>query len=173
MKSKFSKSWSASVQPRKQRKFVTNAPNHIKRRLMGATLDRGLRTKYGIRSIEVRKGDGVKVMRGKFRGKQGKVGIVDVKNMRIQIDGLQRAKKGGEKVETWFHPSNVKIIVLDEEDKKRLKRKSSDMRPEKLDSSNRKSLSVKPTEKLSSAGDLVVDLENKKIENKSKEVDKK
>ncbi len=122
MKSEFSKSWNSSKQPRKQRKFVANAPNHIKRKLMGAGLDKELRKKYGMRSIEVRKGDEVKVMRGKFAKKQGKVGNVDVNHSRIQIDGLQRAKKGGEKVETWFHPSNVKIIVLDDLDKRRLKK---------------------------------------------------
>ena len=122
MKSKFNKSWKSSKQPRKQRKYLANAPNHIKRTLLGATLDKPLRAKYGRRSIEVRKGDEVKVMRGKFAKKQGKVGIVDVKNTRIQIDGLQRAgKAGGEKLVTWFHPSNVKIIILNVEDKKRIK----------------------------------------------------
>lgn len=89
---------------------------------MGTTLDKELRKKYGMRSIEVRKGDEVKVMRGKFKGKQGKVGDVDVKNMRIQIDGIQRSKAGGEKLITWFHPSNVKIIVLEEKDNRRMKR---------------------------------------------------
>jgi large subunit ribosomal protein L24 len=90
---------------------------------MGASLDKKLREKYGMRSVEIRKGDDVKVMRGKFAKKTGKVGKVDVGNSRIQIDGLQRAKKGGEKVETWFHPSNVKIVVLDDSDNKRFKRK--------------------------------------------------
>jgi len=89
---------------------------------MGATLDKKLRVKYGIRNIEVRKKDEVKVMRGKFKGKLGKVGKVDIRRSRIQIDGLQREKKGGEKVETWFHPSNVKIIILDDSDEKRMKR---------------------------------------------------
>ena len=121
MKAEFNKSWKSSKQPRKQRKFLANAPNHIKRTLLGATLDKALRAKYGRRSIEVRKGDEVKVMRGKFAKKQGKVGIVDVKNTRIQIDGIQRSKAGGEKLVTWFHPSNVKIIILNVEDKKRIK----------------------------------------------------
>jgi len=75
-----------------------------------------------MRNIEVRKGDEVKVMRGKFAKKQGKVGSVDVKNTRIQIEGLQRAKMGGEKVETFFHPSNVKIIVLNLDDNRRMKK---------------------------------------------------
>ncbi|MBU2576853.1 MAG: 50S ribosomal protein L24 [Nanoarchaeota archaeon] len=122
MKSEFSKTWNSSKQPRKQVKFRANAPNHIKRTFMGSTLDKALRTKYGMRNIEVRKGDEVKIMRGKFRGKQGKVGTVDVKHTRVQIDGVQRAKKGGEKVETWFHPSNVKIIVLNSDDRKRMKK---------------------------------------------------
>ena len=122
MKAEFNKSWKSSKQPRKQRKFLANAPNHIKRTLLGATLDKPLRAKYGRRSIEVRKGDEVKVMRGKFSKKQGKVGFVDVKNTRIQIDGIQRAgKAGGEKLITWFHPSNVKIIILDTSDSRRLK----------------------------------------------------
>jgi large subunit ribosomal protein L24 len=122
MKSKFSKTWNSSKQPRKQVKFRANAPNHIKKTFVGMTLDKPLREKYGMRSIAVRKGDEVKVMRGKFRGKQGKVGIVDIKNTRIQIDGIQRSKAGGEKLITWFHPSNVKIIILDDKDNRRMKR---------------------------------------------------
>ena len=115
MKSEFNKSWSSSKQPRKQRKFRANAPNHIKRTFMGANLDKSLREKYGRKSIAVRKGDTVKIMRGKFNGKQGKVGIVDIKNTRIQIEGVQRAKSiGGEKLITWFHPSKVKIIILND-----------------------------------------------------------
>ena len=133
MKSEFNKSWNSSKQPRKQRKFLANAPNHIKRKLLGATLDKKLREKFGIRSIEVRKGDEVKIMRGKFAKKQGKVGIVDVKHTRVQIDGVQREKKGGEKVETWFHPSNVKIIVLDDSDNRRMKRgKKEESKPRTL-----------------------------------------
>jgi len=122
MKSEFSKTWNSSKQPRKQVKFRANAPNHIKRTFMGATLDKELRKKYGMRNIEVRKGDEVKVMRGKFAKKQGKVGDVDVKHTRLQIDGIQRSKAGGEKLITWFHPSNVKIIILNTDDKKRMKR---------------------------------------------------
>ena len=121
MKSEFSKTWKSSVQPRKQVKFRANAPNHIKRTFMGSTLDKELRTKYGRRSIEVRKGDEVKIMRGQFKGKQGKVGDVDIKNTRIQVDGIQRAKAGGEKLITWFNPSNVKIIILNTDDVRRLK----------------------------------------------------
>jgi len=146
MKSEFSKTWKSSKQPRKQVKFRANAPNHIKRTFMGATLDKPLRTKYGMRNIEVRKGDEVKIMRGKFRGKQGKVGIVDVKHTRIQIDGVQRAKKGGEKVETWFHPSNVKIIVLNTDDRKRMKRSKVEAKTETAPVKRTETKTTKPKE---------------------------
>lgn len=147
MKSEFNKSWKSSKQPRKQRKFLANAPNHIKRTLLGATLDKPLRAKYGRRSIEVRKGDEVKVMRGKFAKKQGKVGIVDVKNTRIQIDGLQRAgKAGGEKLVTWFHPSNVKIIILNVEDRKRLKGAVVEEKKEEVKKTPVKKVESKPKE---------------------------
>ena len=84
MKAEFNKSWNSSKQPRKQVKFRANAPSHIKRTFMGSTLDKPLREKYERRNIEVKKGDEVKIMRGKFKGKQGKVGNVDVKHCRIQ-----------------------------------------------------------------------------------------
>jgi len=120
MKAKFNKSWNSSKQPRKQVKFRANAPNHIKRTFMGSTLDKVLRKKYGRRTIEVKKGDEVKIMRGKFKGKQGKVGSIDIKNTRLTVDGAQRTKHGGEKLVTWFNPSKVKIIVLDDKDSRRL-----------------------------------------------------
>ena len=122
MKAKFNKSWNSSKQPRKQVKFRANAPNHIKRTFMGSTLDKALRKKYGRRTIEVKKGDEVKIMRGKFKGKQGKVGSVDIKNTRLTVDGVQRTKHGGEKLVTWFNPSTVQIIILDDKDSRRLKR---------------------------------------------------
>lgn len=147
MKAEFNKNWNRSVQPRKQRKFIANAPNHIKRKFMGSTLDKALRKKYGIRSIQVRKGDEVKIMRGKLKGKQGKVGTVDVKNTRIQVDGVQRVKAGGEKLITWFHPSSVKIIILNTDDAKRFKRSKVKVKETKMEEKKTEKETVKNTNK--------------------------
>ena len=73
MKTKFSGSWVKSKQPRKQRKYRYNAPLHIRQKFVGAHLSRELRKKYGKRSASLRKGDNVKIMRGQFRNKSGKV----------------------------------------------------------------------------------------------------
>jgi large subunit ribosomal protein L24 len=117
----FSKHWRASRLPRKQHKFQAQAPLHIKRKFMASTLSKELRKKYGRRNIELRKGDEIKVMRGQFEGKQGKVEKVDVKNTRITIDGIQNTRKDGTKISKWFNPSKVKIINLNLDDKRRLK----------------------------------------------------
>jgi len=162
MKSEFSKTWNSSKQPRKQVKFRANAPNHIKRTLMGCTLDKPLREKYGMRNIEVRKGDEVKVMRGKFKGKQGKVGDVEIKNTRVQIDGIQRSKAGGEKLITWFNPSNIKIIILNTDDKRRMKRNT------KISKVEEKKVEVKAETKTSEKKEVKTPVKktetNKKVE---------
>ena len=68
-----------SKKPRKQRKFLKLAPLHIRRKMIAAHLSKELREKYKRRSIPVRKGDEVKIMRGEFKGMIGKIVKVDTK----------------------------------------------------------------------------------------------
>ena len=123
MKQQFSIKWKSSRQPRKQRKYRYNAPLHIRHKFMSALLSKQLRQSHGMRNIEVRKGDEVKVMRGKFKKKQGKIADVDIANTRVAIENIQRSKRDGSKVNVWFNPSNLMIISLNTDDKKRLKHK--------------------------------------------------
>jgi large subunit ribosomal protein L24 len=120
MKRDFSKHWEASRQPRKQVKYRANAPLHIKHKFMSANLDKDLRKKYGKRSFPLRKGDSVKILRGEFKKKTGKVSLVDLKKLRIAIENLQKTKKDGSKINVWFDPSKLQIKELNLEDKKRL-----------------------------------------------------
>jgi hypothetical protein len=41
--------------------------------------------------------------------------------MKVAVEGLQRSKRDGTKVNLWFNPSKIKINELNLEDKKRLK----------------------------------------------------
>ena len=125
MKSQFSTSWISSKQVRKQRKYRHNAPLHVRHKFLSAQLSEALRKKYGKRSLPLRKGDEVLVMRGSFSEKKGKISIVDLKNSRVAIEGLQRSKQDGSKVNIFFQPSNLQIISLNTDDKKRLPEKSS------------------------------------------------
>jgi len=121
MKSIFSTSWKSSKQPRKQRKYVKNAPKHIKSKFMSAMLSKELRTKHQKRNIPIKKGDKVKVLRGQFKGKIGKVTKVDLRNLKINLVGVDLMKKDGTKVPYPIHPSNVMITELNLDDKKRKK----------------------------------------------------
>ncbi len=120
MKAQFSKSWKRSKQIRKQRKYRAKAPLHIKQEMLNAHLSKELIKKYNRRSFPVRKDDQVKIMRGEFKGKSGKVIIVDHKRSRIAVDGIQRKKKDGTKLNVWFNASKLQISELDLKDKYRL-----------------------------------------------------
>ena len=122
MKQKFSKHWISSVQVRKQRKYRYNAPLHIRHNFLNAHLSKELRTKYGKRSTPIKKGDEVLIIRGKFAKKKGKVLVLELKKSRVTVDGINRTKKDGTKVEVWHNPSNLKITSLNREDPRRLKR---------------------------------------------------
>jgi large subunit ribosomal protein L24 len=126
MKKKFSTKWKSSKQPRKQRKYNYNMPLHLKQKEMSATLDKVLRKKYNRRSLELRKNDEVSVMRGKFKKKAGKIEEVNRTKLKVAIEGINITKKDGNKIKAWFHPSNLKIIKANEDDKKRFKIKNKE-----------------------------------------------
>lgn len=116
MKKEFSTAWKASRQTRKQRKYRANAPLHIRQKFVSANISKELRVKYG-RSMPVRNGDTVKIMRGKFSGKTGKVSKVNLKRGRISVEGIQIQKKDGTKVNVYFNPSKVQITQVNENKK--------------------------------------------------------
>lgn len=115
--------WKSSISKRKQRKYAKAAPLHIKSKLMHSTLSQELRKKHGTRSLQVRSGDKVKIMRGNFKGKAGKVETADVKNNKVYITKMEISKKDGTKTKVVFRPSNLKIIELSTGDPRRLKNK--------------------------------------------------
>ena len=128
MKSVFSKMWKSSKKPNKQRKYRLNAPLHIKRKMMAAHLSKDLRSKYNKRSMVIRKGDKVVVMRGNHKGKEGAVEKVITSKQKITIHGIEVVKKNGTKSLYPINVSNVMIKELDLGDKKRkaiLERKSA------------------------------------------------
>ncbi|MAG20291.1 50S ribosomal protein L24 [archaeon] len=121
MKKQFSKEWNSSKQPRKQRKYIANAPLHIQRKFISSHLSKELRTKYQRRSIKIRTGDRVKLMRGQFKNKTGKIEKINTKQRKIFIENIHNLKKDGTKVPYPIHPSNLLVLELDLTDKKRQK----------------------------------------------------
>ncbi len=122
MKKTFVRSWKGSVQPRKQRKFRYHAPLHIRRHFLGVHLSPELRKNYGKRSIPVRKGDHVKIIRGQFKGKLGAVRGILLRRGRVQVEGIEVAKADGGRKPFPLHPSNLLITALHLENPKRKKK---------------------------------------------------
>ena len=149
MKKIFSTAWKASSQPRKQRKYRANASLHTKRKFVSVNLNKELRKKYSMRNIPVRKNDVVKIMVGKYKKKQGKVLSVLLKLSKIEVEGIQVKKQDGSKVNVKMQPSNLQIMELNLDDKKRLAILNGKMKNQKeiSDKLNSKKIEVKGEKK--------------------------
>lgn len=150
MKKQFSRNWNSSTKPNKQRKFRFKAPLHIKSNFLNAHLSKDLRTKYSIRSLRIRSGDKVRVMRGQFKKQEGKVEEVDIRKSIIYVSKIEHVKRDGTKARYPIQPSNVMLIELNSEDKKRFKDKKSakkDVAEKKVEKTVTKTVQKKNTVK--------------------------
>ena len=116
-----------STKARKQRKARANAPLHKKRRMVSAHRDSALMKEYNVRSVAVRKGDTVRVIRGDkdFKASEAKVASVDLKSLKLIIENVTLPKADGTQKPKPVDPSNVLLTRLD---------LSDPWRKEKLDS---------------------------------------
>ncbi|HIP56890.1 MAG TPA: 50S ribosomal protein L24 [Ignisphaera aggregans] len=110
-----------SRQPRKQRKVFFNLPLHLRWHLLNAPLSPELRKELGIKRLPVRKGDVVRIMRGDWKGHEGKVVKVDLKRVAIYVEGVTVKKADGTERYYPIHPSKVMIVKLGEIDEVRRK----------------------------------------------------
>ncbi|KAI4324830.1 hypothetical protein MLD38_030282 [Melastoma candidum] len=111
---------------RKNRKAHFTAPSSVRRVLMSAPLSHDLRTKYKVRSMPVRKDDEVQVVRGTYKGREGKVVQVYRRKWVIHVERITREKVNGSTVDVGINPSKVVItkLRLDKDRKGLLERKA-------------------------------------------------
>jgi len=117
----WSPKWKSSKQPRKQRKYRAKAPMHARQKMMKSHLNKQLRKEYGKRSMGIRKGDEVIVMRGRHKKIAGKITEVDMKNLKVYVDNAKIKKVSGQEVQVAIDPSNIMITKMSLDDKKRIK----------------------------------------------------
>lgn len=108
-----------SSQPRKQRLARYNAPHHQARKQMASHLSEELLLKYNRRSMTVITGDEVKLLRGDHKGKSGKIVGIDVTVRKVNVEGVTNKKADGTEVALPVDPSNLVIVKLNLEDKRR------------------------------------------------------
>ena len=111
-----------SSKPSKVKKRFYTAPLHIRSKRISAKLSDNLKSKYGIKSIRIRKGDTVKVLRGSYSGVEGKVQKINTKNSRVNIEGVTREKIAGGTTPVEIHASKVIVMNVNLDDKLRKKR---------------------------------------------------
>jgi large subunit ribosomal protein L24 len=116
---------------------MLHTPKHVRDGMIHSTLADNLREEYERRSIRVIKGDNVRVMRGEYNGIEGKIEKVNTQRGTLAIEGIQREKVRGGNVKVQIHASNVKIIGLNLDDKKRDNRLHSDTNSQDINVKNK------------------------------------
>ncbi|HZS73205.1 MAG TPA: 50S ribosomal protein L24 [Candidatus Nitrosotalea sp.] len=132
-----------------RKRMLYTASSHLLSKQLGSHLAKDLKNKYHCKSLRVVEGDGVKVLRGEFKGIEGKVTKVSTEKRGIAIEGIKREKLKGGNVDIYIHPSNVIITSLNLEDKwrqSRLEGQKPNATKSTTDTKETKPKEVKPKE---------------------------
>ncbi len=108
-----------SKSPRKQRKRAQETAMHERKNLLKCRLDEFLQEEYGLRSLVVKKGDLVRIMRGQFRDTEGKVTGVSYKRRVVFLDSATITKADGKEATVPVHPSNLMLVKLELNDERK------------------------------------------------------
>jgi len=110
---------STSKAPKKQRRLLSSMPLHEKRKRLSSHLSKELREKMKKRSAILRTNDIVKVMKGFFAGKTGKVVKTDYVHSKVSVEKMTRKKADGSEVMVPMKAAHLMIIELDKTDARR------------------------------------------------------
>lgn len=111
---------------------LIHVPKHQRDRMISARLDDALRGQYKKRSVRIVKGDSVKVVRGEYKGVEGKVEKVNTVHGTVHIEGISREKIKGGQVKVPIHSSNVMVTVLNLSDKYRSNKLHGENKPKHM-----------------------------------------
>ena len=109
------------VKPTKMRnRMIFQATLQTRSKQMGSNLSKDLQKKYGKKSARVIEGDSVKIVRGEFKGVDGKISKISTQKTSVAIDGVKKEKTKGDKFDVYIHTSNLIITSLNSSDKWRI-----------------------------------------------------
>jgi large subunit ribosomal protein L24 len=126
----------------------------VRHKLLAAHLSPELRAAHIAKSIPVRSGDTVRVMRGDHKGFEGKISRIDLKKYRIYVEGLTREKVDGTTIFVPVHPSKLMITRLNLDDKWRKKILERKQKPQKKTQKPTKKPKPEPVEKTPETAEL-------------------
>jgi len=109
------------MKPTKMRNnLIYKATFHTRSKQLGSQLSEDLRKKYGKKSVRVIEGDSIKIVRGEFKGVDGKISKVSTKKSSVAIEGVKKEKTKGDKFDVYIHTSNLIVTGLNTDDKWRI-----------------------------------------------------
>ena len=100
--------------------MIIQATMQTRSKQMGANLSKDLQKKYGKKSARVVEGDSVTILRGEFKGVDGKVSKISTQKSSVAIEVVKKEKTKGDKFDVYIHTSNLVITSLNGDDKWRM-----------------------------------------------------
>ena len=100
--------------------MIYQATLQTRSKQMGSALSKDLQKKYGKKSVRVVEGDSISILRGEFKGVDGKISKISTQKTSVAIDGVKKEKTKGDKFDVYIHTSNLIITSLNSSDKWRI-----------------------------------------------------
>ncbi|NWJ28959.1 50S ribosomal protein L24 [Marine Group I thaumarchaeote] len=111
------------MKPTKMRnKMIYRATYTTKSKQLGSALSKDLHKKYGRRSVRVIEGDSIRIVRGEYKGVDGKISKISTQKNSVSIEGIKKEKTKGDKFDVYIHTSNLVVTSLNTGDKWRMAR---------------------------------------------------
>ncbi|GKS67508.1 hypothetical protein YTPLAS73_10550 [Nitrosarchaeum sp.] len=150
------------MKPTKMRNsLIYRATFHTRSKQLGSQLSDDLRKKYGKKSIRVVEGDSIKIVRGEFKGVDGKISKVSTKKSSVAVEGVKKEKTKGDKFDVYIHTSNLVVTGLNTDDKWRIA-KLEGKKPKAVLEKTTKEVTAKPTKKTETTKETLVPKKEKK-----------
>ncbi|MCV0430012.1 50S ribosomal protein L24 [Nitrosopumilus sp.] len=109
------------MKPTKMRnQMIYQSTYTTKSKQLGSALSKDLQKKYGKRSVRVVEGDSIKIVRGEFKGVDGKISKISTQKSSVAVEGIKKEATKGEKYDVYIHTSNLVVTSLNGEDKWRI-----------------------------------------------------
>ena len=143
---------------------------------LSSLLSANLRKKYSKKSVRVKEGDSVKVIRGEFTGVDGKITKVSSADGGLTIEGVKKEKLKGEKYDVFIHTSNIIVTALNTDDKWRINKLEGKnvraVRPESGKKETQKELEIEKQQNNENMKEIQKSTDKIKKQKKSREVKK-
>lgn len=102
--------------------MIYRATYTTKSKQLGSALSKDLHKKYGRRSVRVIEGDSIRIVRGEYKGVDGKISKISTQKNSVSIEGIKKEKTKGDKFDVYIHTSNLLVTSLNTGDKWRMAR---------------------------------------------------